>query len=174
MIQEKKKKGPFLQKALMPYGDPWHAYRTKGCALENKENKPVAVYGLPSPEPERQLCDSQSQRARGCCSLGPRDCSFHQTVSRLPVANRVFLGSWAVHICQECHGLRSAPQRSHTAHLELYPHLGNQAARPGKCIKFMAHLGAHQAPSLLSGLDQGRAQNSQPFWVCGLVEHLRT
>ena len=39
----KKKKGPFLRKALMPYGDPWHAQRTKGCALENKENKPVAV-----------------------------------------------------------------------------------------------------------------------------------
>ena len=41
--ETKKKKGPFPRKALMPCGDPWHAHRTKGCALENKENKPVAV-----------------------------------------------------------------------------------------------------------------------------------
>ena len=50
-------------------------------------------------EAERQVDDSQSQKARG--NLGPRDGILHQTVSRLPVANQVFLGSWMVDICQE-------------------------------------------------------------------------
>ena len=61
----------------------------------------------------------QSWKARGHCNLSARDHIFHQTVSRLPVANHVFLGSWIVHICQKCHSLRSAPQRRHTAHLGL-------------------------------------------------------
>ena len=69
-------------------------------------------------EVERQMCDSQSQKARG--NLSPRDCILHQKVSRLPVANQVFLGSWMVDICQEGHSLRSAPQRRHTAHLRLH------------------------------------------------------
>ena len=43
------------------------------------------------PEAERQVGDSQSWKARG--NLGPRDGILHQTVSRLPVANQVFLGS---------------------------------------------------------------------------------
>ena len=42
---------------------------------------------------------------------------LHQTVSRLPVANQVFLESYEVDIYQEGHGLRSAPQRRHMAHL---------------------------------------------------------
>ena len=84
-----------------------------------KEHKPVAIQGPPSPEAERQACDRQSWKARGCCNLGPRDCIFYQTVSRLEVANHVFLGYWTVHICQECHNLRSAPQRRYVAHLRL-------------------------------------------------------
>ena len=51
---------------------------------------------LPPPEAERQMGDSQSQKARG--NLGPRDCILHQIVSRPPVANQVFLGSWIVDI----------------------------------------------------------------------------
>ena len=80
-----------------------------------------------SPEAERQTCDDQNQKARGCYNLGPRDHIFHQTVSRLLVANHVFLGSWRVDICQECHSLRSATQRKHTAQLGLCSH-----SAPGK------------------------------------------
>ena len=49
----------------------------------------------PSPplEAERQACDSQSLKAIGCSNLGFRDSIFHQSVSRLPVANHIFLGS---------------------------------------------------------------------------------
>ena len=45
-------------------------------------------------EAERQAGNSQSQKARG--NHGPRDRILYQTVSRLPVANQVFLGSWTV------------------------------------------------------------------------------
>ena len=78
--------------------------------------------GPPFPEAERRVCDSQSWKARGCCNLSPRDCIFHQTVSRFPVANQVVLGFWMVDICQECHSLRLAPQRRHIAYLALCSH----------------------------------------------------
>ena len=47
----------------------------------------------------------------------PETSILHQTVSRLPVANHVFLISWTADICQEGCSLRSAPQRRHLAHL---------------------------------------------------------
>ena len=52
----------------------------------------------------------------------PETSILYQTVSRLPVANQVFLGSWTVDICQEGHSLRSAPQRKHMAHLRQCSH----------------------------------------------------
>ena len=42
---------------------------------------------------------------------------LRQTVSRLPVANHIFLGSWMADICQEGRSLRLAPERRHTAQL---------------------------------------------------------
>ena len=66
----------------------------------------------------RQVGDSQSQRERG--KLVPRDSVLYQTVSRLPVANQVFLGPWMVDICQKGHSQRSASQRRHTAHLRQH------------------------------------------------------
>ena len=44
---------------------------------------------------------SQSWKARG--NLSPQDGIPHQTASRLPVANQVFMGSWTVDIRQEGH-----------------------------------------------------------------------
>ena len=76
---------------------------------------------MPSrPRGREEVCTSQSQRDSGC-NLGPRDCVFHKTVSRLPVANHIFLGSWIVDNCQ-CHSLRSAPQTRHVAHLKQCYH----------------------------------------------------
>ena len=72
-------------------------------------------WSLPPPEAERQADDRQSWKARG--NLSPREGIFHQTVSRLPVANQVFLGSWMVDLHQEGHSQRSVHQRRHTAHL---------------------------------------------------------
>ena len=61
---------------------------------------------IPPPEAERQAGNSQSQKAKGNDNLGPRDGILHQTMSRLPIANQVFLGSWTVDICQEGRSLR--------------------------------------------------------------------
>ena len=63
---------------------------------------------LPLLEAERQTGDSQSRKTRG--NLGPRNSILYQTVSRLPVTNEVFQGSWMVDICQEGRSQRSAPQ----------------------------------------------------------------
>ena len=60
----------------------------------------------------------QSWKAKG--NLGPREGILHQTVSRLPVANQVFLGSWKVDVCQEDCSQRSAPKRRHMAYLRWW------------------------------------------------------
>jgi len=60
--------------------------------VNNKGELAVCVYAPPPLEAERQAYYSQSQKARGCCNLSPRDGILHQTV-RLPVANHIFLGS---------------------------------------------------------------------------------
>ena len=116
-------------------------------------------------EAERQVHDSQSQKARG--KLGPRDAILYQTASRLPVANQVFLGSWMVDICQGGRSQRSAPQRRHMAHLRWcsrctprtlsgWDRGGDKTHRPtwGVC--------AHQALGRRSCSDLGRAQKAGP------------
>ena len=70
----------------------------------------------------RHATDSQSCKARVSSNLSPRDWLPPPTLSRLLVANHVFLGSWTVDICQEGCSLRSAPQRSHMAHLKWCSH----------------------------------------------------
>ena len=69
-------------------------------------------------EAERQVGNSQSLKARG--NLCPRDGILYQTVSRLPITNQVFLGSWTVDICPKSRSQRSAPQRRHMAHLRWH------------------------------------------------------
>ena len=66
--------------------------------------------------------------------LAPETSILHKTVNRLSLANRVFLGSWMVDICQEGCSLRSGPQRRYMAHLRWC-----SCSTPGK----------------LSGWDQG-------------------
>ena len=154
--------------------------------------------GPPSPEVERQVCESQSHKTRGCCNLGHRDHISHQIVSRLLIANYVFLVSWMVHICQECHSLRSAPKRRCMAHLELFPHgtprkpsrelhkihgppgtVCSPSTRslehlgPGKVAKLTAHRGLCPCRALenLSDLDLRSAQNAGLTWDSALAEH---
>ena len=116
------------------------------------------------------MCDSQNEKARGCCNLSHRVRIFHQTVSRLPVANHIFLGLWMDHICQECHSLRSAPERRHTAHLGLCSWGTRETKWPGwgRCIRCMANLEQciHQATSRLNCSDLGRAcRNTHSLWI---------
>ena len=78
---------------------------------------------------------------------------------------------------QECHSLRSSPQRRHTGYLGFCPHRapGKQVAGTEEVHKMHGPRGqcAHQAPGWLSSLDLGKTQNPQPIWVCALAEHLR-
>ena len=87
-------------------------------------------------------------------------------MSRLPVANQVFLGSWMVDICQEGLSLRSAPQRRHTAHLRRCsrraPGKTSRWDRGGDKMHCTWGVCAHQAPGCLSCLDLKRAQNAGP------------
>ena len=110
------------------------------------------------------MTGSQSRKERG--NLGPRDDILYQTVSRFPVANHVFLGSWMVGIHQEGRSQRSAPQRRHTAHLRWRSHCTPRKLRgwnwggdkmhctEGEC--------ARQAPGCLSCSDLGGEQNTGP------------
>ena len=120
--KQRKTKDLSYRRALKPHCDPWCTHRTitriAPCRIL-KENKPAAIYGPSYPKAERQVRDSQRWKARGHCNLSPRDCTFRQAVSRLPVTNHVYLGAWTVHICLKCHNLRPAPLRGCRAHLGL-------------------------------------------------------
>ena len=114
------------------------------------------------PEAGRQAGASQSWKERG--KLCPRDSILYQTVSRLSVANQVFLGSWTVDIRQEGHSRRSAPQKRHRAHLRCCFVPGKPSGwdrRGGKMHRTWG-VCARQAPGRLSCSDLGRAQNAGP------------
>ena len=89
--------------------------QNKGLIKCQRRASRLPTGSSPTSEAERQAGDSQSWKVRG--NFGPRDGILHQSGSRLPVANHVFLGYWTVDICQEGCNLRSAPERRHTAHL---------------------------------------------------------
>ena len=111
----------------------------------------LASSGLahPPPEAERQAGNRQRWKARG--KLGLRDSIFYQTVSRLPVANQVFLGFWTFDNLQEGHSQRSALQSRHTAHLR----------QRSRCV-----------PRKPSSWDRGDDKMHRPSWESVLTKHL--
>ena len=126
------------------------------------------------PEAEKQAGNSQSQKARG--NFGPRDGILHQTGSRLPLANHVFLGYWSVDICQDGCNLRSAPQGRHTAHLRQCscsapskPRDWDQRADKTHCTPGTVCLPSTWLPELL-GL--GKDTKSRPRRVYAFMENL--
>ena len=128
-----KKKKSNLQKGLRLHGDSRCAHRTKGCALAKNKGEQVCSHLESSFPRDRGRCAKARAGRQGAVAiLSP---SFIK-LTKLPVANHVFLGSWMVHTHQECHSLRSAPHRRHTAHL-------------GLCL--------HSAPGKPSSRDQGGA-----------------
>ena len=60
----------------MPHSDPWLTHRTKDLALANITGGQTACRLWPSLEAERQVCNSQRWKVRGCWNLGPRDCTL--------------------------------------------------------------------------------------------------
>ena len=118
----------------------------------------------PSPTRGREVGGQQPESESG--NLGPRDGILYQTVSRLPVANQVFLGSWTVDIHQEGRSQRSAPQRRHRAHLRRCSCCAPRKLSDPDRGSDKTHLTwgecACQAPGHLSCSDLGRAQNASP------------
>ena len=103
----------------------------------------------------------------------PRDGILYQTVSRLPVANQVFLGSWTVDIHPESHSQRSAPQKRHMSHLKrrsrCAPRKPRSWDRGGDKMHCTWRVCACQAPGHLRCLDLGQIQKvgpteSAPLW----------
>ena len=86
--ERKKKRESFpVNSSNLRHCQPTH--RTKHCANTRGELAGCRQVHPPL-EAEMQAGDSQSWVERG--DLGPRDGILCQTVSRLPVANQVFLG----------------------------------------------------------------------------------
>ena len=82
--------------------------------------------------------------------MAPETGIVHQTVSWLPVANQIFLGSWKFDICLEGWSQRSAPQRRLMAHLRW-------------C--------SHGAPGKLRSWDR-EVIKTQPTWDSEFAKHL--
>ena len=101
-----------------------------------------------------------------------------QTVSRLPVANHTFLGSWMVYIYQEGYSLRSTPQRDtgHTWDGALTVHAGNRMVGTGEVIKMHGPPGTVCSPStwLPDVLRPRKGTKCTSIRVCTLAEYLRT
>ena len=123
----------------------------------------------PALEAERQVDNSQSRKR----AISAPEMASSTKLSRLLVANQVFLGSWTVDIRQKGINQRSAPQKRHRAHLRQCSHCTPRklSGWDGGGDKMPCTWGvcAHQTPGHLSCLDLGRAQitgpaESVPLW----------
>ena len=150
----------------------WACSQNKG--LSEYQRRASQLRTGPSPC-QRQVGDSQNRKARG--NLGPRDDILHQTVSGLPVANQVFLGSWMLDICQEGCSQRSAEQRRHMAHLRRnslcaprkprdWDQGGDKMHRPSGNV----HSPSTWSPELFG---PGKGKKLRPNQVCAFVEYPR-
>ena len=126
-------------------------------------------------EAERQAGDSQSWKAKG--DLGCINGILHQTVSRLPVANQVFLGSWMVDICQEGCSQRSAPRGS-TGHIwdgVLVAHRETVRLGPGTWLRCTTSLGQCTRQAVVTWATRtckGHKMHAQPILcLCGVLEN---
>ena len=88
----------------------WTCSQNKGLSEYRGE---LAGCGLAHAPPEAGRQQPELERGK----LRPRDGIFHHIVSRLPVANQAFLGSWTDGIHWEHCSQISAPQKRHMAQL---------------------------------------------------------
>ena len=162
--QRERKKKTFPCKRL--WLAAWPAHRTKDWVNTKGE---LGCIQAPRPhQRQRGRRATARTRSQGAAAiLAPETGILHQTVSRLPIVNQVFLGSWTVDIYQEGHSPRSTPQRRHTAHLRLVLSWHIQETEwlgPGKWWRCTVHLGecTHKVPGHLSYSDLGSVQNARP------------
>ena len=169
--QRGKKIENFPGKSFEAQPGPLTEQRIEGIS---EESSVAADWSLPL---RGRQATSQGQKARG--HVGPRDSILHQTVSRLPVTNKVFLGSWAVDIHQESRSQRPASQKRHIAHLRQCPPStprkprgrdqgGDKMHHPaGRVCSLAKHL-------LPEPLTPGKGTKRRPNQVCAFREYPRT
>ena len=85
--------------------------------LSKYQRRASWMWNGPSPRWKQRGRHGTARACRQGASSAPETSILHQTVSRLPVANQVFLGSWMADIHQKGRRQKSAPQKKHTAHL---------------------------------------------------------
>ena len=126
---------------------------------------------LPHPHWRRRVRHATVRAGRQGAILAQRWASSTK-LSRLLVANYVFLGSWMVDICQEGHSLRSAPQRRHTAHLRQCSRCAPRkpSCWDGEVIKTHGPHGTVYSPSTWSPelLRPRKHTKHMPSGVCAL------
>ena len=113
-----------------------------------KESQPAA--DQPNPH-QRQRGRQATARAGRRRAISAPETASSTKLSRIPVANQVFLGSWMVDIRQEGRSQRSAPQRRHSPHLR-------------RCSR--------STPRKLSGWDRGGDKMHCPPGESALTKHL--
>ena len=153
--------------------------RPKDCTLVNTKGEKAGCHLGPSIPGSREAGVPQPElEVKGPLQCQPQRPHFTPNCEQAASCSLRLPGILVVHIRQECHSLRSAPQRKHMAHLGLCSWCTRETKRLGlgRWIRCTAHLGqsTRQASSCLSGLDLWRAQNTQPIWVCARMEHPRT
>ena len=161
------------------HSDPWHTLRTKGRA--NTKGEQASCHTGPSLPRGRKAGERQPEpEGKGLLQSQPQGPHLPQTVSRLPVANHVFLRSWSIDLCQECHSLRSASQRRHRDAWDcaLTAHLGNRGARTGEVNKMNCPPGtvcspSTQSPDLLRPGKGTKHTAHLDLWPCREPECIR-
>ena len=171
------------------------------CSLAGSQNKGLGKYQrrasqlYTDPSPHLRGREARAGR-QGAAVISVPEMASSTKLSRLPVANYIFLRSWIIDIHQEGHSLRSAPQRRHTAHLRQCSHgesgkLSGQMQeviktyhaprtvrlprtwspellRPGKCRKCMVRFRQCpcRAPWSLSSVDPGSTYRLELWQTC--------
>ena len=127
----------------------------------------------------RQRGRRTTARARRLGAILAPEMASSTKLSRLPVANQVFLGSWMVDICQEGHSQRTASQRRHMAHLRRHSRFAHRKLSCWDQGGDKTHLPTwgectHQAPGLLSCSNLGwhKRQAQLSLCLCGVPENL--
>ena len=170
LVRQKTKKGPVLGKVLKPNGDPWHALRTKYCALANTKGQQASCcLGSALPRGREAGVQQPEPESKGLLQSWPRDCIFHQTVGRLLVANHIFLGSWWFTSARSVTAWDQFPRGDtwQTWDCALGAHPGNQAARIRDVHKMQGPPGTVHLPSTRSPerLGPGKGTNTQPSYL---------
>ena len=158
---------------------PLECSQNKGLCLSKYQRRarPLPFRAL-LPWRQRGRCAPISQKARGCCNLGPKDHIFHQLWSGCQLLTT---SSWDPGWFTSTRSVTARDQLPEETHstpgtVPLWCIQETEQPGLGRCIRHTAHLGqcSCQVAGHLSMLNLGRAQNTQPTGLCAFSEYSRT